>query len=141
VAVVAGPFSGDGSVETIPGQIRRPDVGVDCGRRDPNAMKAALPRMVAEVLSPTTRDFDALEKLEDYKQLGSLDYILVTEPNAPEVVVWSRGPERGWIKHFIDGIEHEIDLPGLGVTLRLAELYDGRQIEGGGEPDPRPRGR
>jgi Uma2 family endonuclease len=76
------PFTGDGSVETIPGQIRRPDVGVDCGRRDPNAMKAAEPRMVAEVLSPTTRDFDAFEKLEEYKQVASLDYVLVIEPNA-----------------------------------------------------------
>ncbi len=49
------PFTGDGSVETLPGQIRRPDVGVDCGIRDPNALKAALPRLVIEVLSPTTR--------------------------------------------------------------------------------------
>src|SRR6202041_1457742 len=49
------PFTGDGSIETIPGQIRRPDVGVDCGQRDPAGLKAALPRMVAEVLSPTTR--------------------------------------------------------------------------------------
>jgi Uma2 family endonuclease len=47
------PFTGDGSIETMPGQIRRPDIGVDCGRRDPNGLKAALPRMVAEVLSPT----------------------------------------------------------------------------------------
>ena len=31
------PFSGDGAAETYAGQIRRPDVGVDCGRRDPNA--------------------------------------------------------------------------------------------------------
>src|SRR5580692_2022766 len=49
------PFTGDGSIETIPGQIRRPDAGVDCGQRDPESMQAALPRMVAEVLSPNTR--------------------------------------------------------------------------------------
>nr|WP_294547473.1 Uma2 family endonuclease [uncultured Rhodopila sp.] len=40
------PFTGDSSVETLPGQIRRPDVGVDRGRRDPDAFKAALPRLV-----------------------------------------------------------------------------------------------
>jgi Uma2 family endonuclease len=57
------PFTGDGSIETKPGQIRRPDIGVDCGRRDPNAMKAASPRVVFEVLSPTTRDFDTIGKL------------------------------------------------------------------------------
>ena len=62
------PFTGDGSVSTLPGRILRPDAGVDCGRRDPDAYKAAEPRLVAEVLSPTTRDADAFEKLAEYKQ-------------------------------------------------------------------------
>jgi Uma2 family endonuclease len=34
------PFTGDESVETRPGQIRRPDVGVDCDPRDRNGTKA-----------------------------------------------------------------------------------------------------
>jgi len=37
------PFTSDGSIETKPGQIRRADIGADCGRRDPNATKAASP--------------------------------------------------------------------------------------------------
>lgn len=40
------PFTGDGSIETLPGQIRRPDLGVDCGARDPNGLTAAEPRLV-----------------------------------------------------------------------------------------------
>ena len=119
------PFTGDGSIETLPGQIRRPDAGADCGQRDPDAMKAALPRMVAEVLSPSTRDFDTFEKLAEYKQVGSLEYIMVVEPNAPEVVVWSREADRGWIRHIVEGLEHEVDMPAIGVTLPLAEIYDG----------------
>jgi Uma2 family endonuclease len=67
------PFTSDGSIETLPGQIRRPDIGVDCGRRDPNGVKAALPRMVAEVLSPTTRDFDSYDKRAEYELVDSLD--------------------------------------------------------------------
>jgi hypothetical protein len=43
------PFTGDGSVETKPGQIRRPDVGVDCGRRDPNSTMASSPRVLVEI--------------------------------------------------------------------------------------------
>jgi Uma2 family endonuclease len=97
------PFNGDGSIETLPGQIRRPDAGADCGQRDPNAFQAALPRMVAEVLSPTTRDFDTFEKLSDYKQVDSLDYIVAVEPNAPEVVVWSRRQDRAWVRHIVEG--------------------------------------
>ena len=119
------PFTGDGSVETIPGQIRRPDAGVDCGRRDPNGMRAAEPRMVAEILSPSTRDFNTFEKLDEYKQVANLEYILVVEPNAPEAVIWSRDGDRHWVRQGVEGLSQEIGMPRLGVTLALSELYDG----------------
>jgi hypothetical protein len=38
------PFTGESSIESFSGQIRRPDTGVDCGKPDPNAYKAASPR-------------------------------------------------------------------------------------------------
>ena len=57
-------FNGDGSVETKPGQIRRPDIGVECGPRKSNGYRAENPRLVAEVLSPTTWDFDTFGKVE-----------------------------------------------------------------------------
>ncbi len=119
------PFTGDGSIETLRSQIRRPDLGADCGQRDPDGLKAALPRMVAEVLSPSTRDFDTFEKLAEYRQVESLDYIMVVEPNAPEVVVWSRTTGRTWVREVLEGLDRAVDMPGIGVTLALAEIYDG----------------
>ena len=56
------PLTGEGSVETGKGQIRRPDFGVDCGQRDPNGATAALPELLIEVLSPSSRDFELFEK-------------------------------------------------------------------------------
>ncbi len=119
------PFNGDGSIETIQGQIRRPDAGADCGPRDPNAFKATLPRMVAEVLSPTTRDFDTFEKLAEYRQVDSLEYIVVVEPNAPEVVVWSRAQDRNWTRGIVEGLDQAVEMPAIDVTLPLTEIYDG----------------
>lgn len=60
------PFTGDGSVCTGPAQVRRPDAGVDCARRDPDGLSAADPRLVAEVLSPTTRDLDTFDKVAEF---------------------------------------------------------------------------
>jgi len=119
------PFTGDSSIETIPGQIRRPDAGVDCGRRDPDGLKAALPRMVAEVLSPTTRDFDTYEKRAEYQQVGSLDYIVYVDPNVAYVDVWSREADRGWVHAVVEGLHASVELPAIGVTLPMAEIYDG----------------
>jgi len=122
------PFTGDGSIETTPGQIRRPDIGVDCGYRDPNGLTASSPRLVAEVLSPTTRDFDTIGKLEEYKSVASIVRILVIEPNAPEVIVWSRNDDKGWLKVILSGLDQLIEMPEIGVKLAMANIYDGIQF-------------
>lgn len=119
------PFTGDGSVEIDPGQIRRPDAGVDCGRRDPNGYTAAEPRMVAEVLSPSTRDLDSSEKVEEYKRVATLTDILLVEPNAPEVIQWSRGEDGTWRRDRIEGLDAEVTLAGLPIAIPLSALYEG----------------
>lgn len=116
-------FTGDSSIETYPGQIRRPDAGVDRHPADPDGWSAASPRMVAEVLSPSTRDFDTFDKVREYQSVAGLDYIVLIEPNAPEAVMWVREGE-GWEIERAAGLEAELAMPGIGVTLRLAELYD-----------------
>jgi len=119
------PFTGDGSVETRPGQIRRPDVGVDCGPRDPNATTSALPRVVIEVLSPSTRDFDSFKKLEEYKGVASIDYILLVEPNEALVSAWSRDDNGQWMEQRIRGLDAMIDMPKLNIALRMDAIFEG----------------
>ena len=94
---------------------------------------AAEPRMVAEILSPSTRDFDTFEKLEEYKAVASLDYLLVIEPNAPEVVMWSRAADRTWERRLVQGLDQELDMPDVGVRLAMSVVYDGIEFP------PRPR--
>jgi Uma2 family endonuclease len=122
------PFTGDGSIETFPGQIRRPDVGVDCGARDPNGFKAAIPRVVIEVLSPSTRDFNTFGKLAEYEQLNSLEYILLIEPNLPEVLFLQREIDRTWNRKTLSGLDQNVEMPFVGVTVALASIYDGVQF-------------
>ncbi len=117
------PFTSDESVETCPGQIRRPDVGVACGPRDPNGAKAELPKLVIEVLSPSTLDFETFKRLEEYKQIESLDYIVSVEPNAPIVCVWRRDDERDWSGAETRGLDGRIEMPEVGVTLALSAIY------------------
>ncbi|HXZ15426.1 MAG TPA: Uma2 family endonuclease [Roseiarcus sp.] len=119
------PFTGDGAVETRPGQIRRPDVGVDCGRRDPNATTAALPKLLIEVLSPSTRDFDSFAKLEEYKRMASVDYVGLIEPNEPLAYFWRRNAQGSWVEERVRGLDGAIEAPGLAVALQMAAIYEG----------------
>lgn len=138
------PFTGDFAVRIPSGNIRRPDVGVDCGPIDPASLVAADPRLVIEVLSPSTRTFDALGKLREYQRVPGLRHIMLIDPEAPQALHWRRdgdarsegeGRDDGgrWTDHAAEGLDAAIELPDLGVTLRLADLYEGLAFR------PRPR--
>lgn len=127
------PFTGDGSVRTRANRIRRPDAGVDCGRFVPNGMSADEPRVVVEVMSPSTRDYDTFEKLAEYQALETLDYILFVEPNAPEASLWRRDEDREWTRDTVEGLDGRISMPTVGVDLALTDLYDGIEFP----PSPR----
>lgn len=124
------PFTADSSVETYPGQIRRPDAGVDCGPFRRDEYKASDPRFVAEVLSPSTRDFDTYEKLKEYRSVAGMAHILFVEPNAAEVVLWTRDGD-AWKVARATGLEAAVHLPAIAVKLDLADLYDGLEFPPG----------
>jgi Uma2 family endonuclease len=119
------PFTSDGSIETKPGQSVVPTSGSTADAETPTPPSHSAPRRRGSPLSPTTRDFDTIGKLEEYQLVDSLTRIVVIEPNAPEVIVWVRGDDRSWRKAVYRGLEQEIDMPEIGVTLALAEIYDG----------------
>nr|WP_255699737.1 Uma2 family endonuclease [Jiella avicenniae] len=121
-------FTADYCVRTRHDQIRRPDAGVDCGRRDPNDLVASQPVLVVEVFSPSTRDFDRAAKLVEYKAVPSIRTILYVEPNRPEVYVFERSDEAlgGWLdERRVVGLGEAIAIPTLGIVLPLAEIFDG----------------
>ncbi len=118
------PFSADVAIRIPNGNVRRPDVGVHCEPFDDEAAFSACPRLVVEVLSRSTSQFDQFVKLEEYKTVACLDYILLVNPEAPDVMLWSRGGDE-WRQRRLLGQESLIELPKLTVVLPLTELYAG----------------
>jgi Uma2 family endonuclease len=120
------PFTDDIAVLTPKGNLRRPDVTVDCGDPDPEKQVADRPVLVIEVLSESTRRFDEYLKLTEYRSVASLRYVLLVEPDLPAVAFHVRGPDGTWSDRPLIGPETEIPLPDLGCTLTLADLYPNR---------------
>jgi Uma2 family endonuclease len=118
-------FTADTAVRTMKGTRRRPDAGVECGERDDESFEAGEVRLVVEVLSPSTRDLDTIEKLDEYKAIGSIDYILVIEPNAPKAILWSRMTDRSWTHGKIEGLERSVEMKSLGLVLNMKEIDSG----------------
>lgn len=128
------PFSADFAVRIPGGNIRRPDIGIDCGPFVPDDLAATDPRVVIEVLSPSTRTFDMIGKLREYQRVPSLRHIILIDPEEPRVLHWSRDPDGRWSDHAAEGLDAVIALTDPTLTLSLADLYEGLTFR----PRPRP---
>lgn len=134
------PFTADTAVATMPRRRRRPDVGIECGERRDAEYQGGDVKLVVEVLSPSTREFNHYGKLDEYRGVETLAYVLLVEPNAPTVMVWRREPGRDWAGELIQGLEARIDLPRVGAFLRFADIYETLTFEAWPRlvPDPPP---
>jgi Uma2 family endonuclease len=121
-------FTGDTFVSTSPTTRRMPDVGVDCGKPDDDALTADKPSLVVEVLSPSTRAMDVTIKLQEYQSLDSLDYVLLVDTESPKVHFHSRRDDRSWTATVLEGLASSILLEKLNVELKLSEVYRGLEF-------------
>lgn len=103
-----------------------PDVAVVCG--DPRFEDAAVdtllnPKVIVEILSPSTEGYDRGAKAEQYRALPSLtEYVLVAQDRI-HVEHYLR-QEDGWLLTETDRREDVVDLPSVGARLTLADVYD-----------------
>jgi len=126
-------FTADFAVRIPSGNVRRPDAGIDCAPFDRDALAAGAPVFVAEVLSPSTRTFDQFQKLEEYKSVPGLRHILLIDPDAARVSLWSRDGDEPWRLSTMEGLDAVITLNEPEIAIDLATLYEGTTFP------PRPR--
>lgn len=121
------PTAADTGVSTGVGTVRYPDLVVDCGRRDDQSMFATEPTLVIEVLSPSTRSFDSHRKVLEYKSKPDITYILIIDTdNACCLLHYREGD--GWEETMYDSLDAAVDLPEIGATLLLSDIYDGLEF-------------
>ncbi len=104
-------------------RIRYPDVLVCAGPLDQTTRTLTDAVAIFEVLSDDTATTDRVEKLIDYAVLPSLRCYVLLEQTAVAATLFQRDPGGPWIASaHRDGT---LTLPGLEITLPLAELYQG----------------
>lgn len=119
----------DLKTESPTGAARYPDVTVDRGPLVRNSLLASEPRALFEVLSPSNGLRQQLRLLEDYQAIASAAHIVFVEQDRPSVLVWSRADDGSWARTELDGAQAVLDLPGIGVSLTLAEVYEGVELD------------
>ena len=109
-----------------------PDVTVVCGdatrdAEDPNAL--ANPRLVVEVLSPSTEAYDRGEKWAHYRRLESLEAYLLVSQVPERVELYERIPagqgDAGAFSHRMAGRGEDLAIRCLEGVLHVDDLYLG----------------
>lgn len=123
------PFGSDFAVRTSAATVRLPDASVYCGlSMDEEQVRAKLagdPRLVVEVLSPSTRREDERVKLPEYQALTRTDLILLVDPDAERVrLVERKGPESWSDAWLAKGAE--VPLRSLDIALAAEEIFGQR---------------
>jgi Uma2 family endonuclease len=103
------------------------DTLVICGKieRDSEDKDSVTnPRVIFEVLSKSTENYDRGQKWEFYQQLDSLrEYLLVSQEDA-KVTRYFRSENGPWHYKLVSGIDQALALDSLGCELPLTEIYD-----------------
>ena len=106
-----------------PRRVRYPDVLVCAGPLNQTTRTLTDAVAIFEVLSDDTAITDRVEKLIDYAAVPSLRCYVLLEQTAVAATLFQRDPGGPWIASaHTDGT---LTLPGLEITLPLAELYQG----------------
>lgn len=129
------PTTDDIALRTSIATIRRPDITVECGELVRDTYESRSPRLVVEVLSPSTSSIDRFRKLDEYRRHPTLGGILLVETRFPSVLLYRRRGE-AWEPETYEAMTDGIDLPEIGVRLALAEIYEAVAFESrrGGAP-------
>ena len=105
-----------------------PDIAVICGGFEYSAESANAitnPKVIVEILSPTTADFDHGGKFALYSRLPSFtEYVLIAQDQAM-IEVFYKESEVQWILRKYEGMNSIIRIRSLEIEIPATEIYAG----------------
>ena len=115
-------------VRVSPSRYLYPDLVVVCGKpqfTDEQVDTLTNPKVIVEILSPSTADYDQGGKFDLYRQLASFEeYVLISQDQS-RVMVYRKQSSTKWTLDIITGFDSIVKLDSIQVEFPLSELYEG----------------
>lgn len=110
---------------------RYPDLSVSCDERDRmNETYYEFPKLVVEVLSPSTEVVDRNEKFQEYIEIPTLQEYILISPDKMQVECFRRGEGRMWM-YFPYRTGETVRVESMGVNLPIEQLYQNVRFDQG----------
>lgn len=113
-----------------------PDLLVTCDPADrkKNYFKDA-PRLLIEVISPTTEGFDRGGKFAYYRQIESLAEYVLIDPREYRVDVFNRNEAGRWELTGFVGADSIVELRSIGLGISMRDIFEDVDFELAREPE------
>ena len=98
-----------------------PDVMVACDPRDTDPYSVRFPKLIIEVLSPSTEQTDRREKLLAYRTIPSLEEYVIVAQDRIEVTLFRRAD--AWQPARFDRLDQAVRLASMDLELPVAAIY------------------
>jgi Uma2 family endonuclease len=109
---------------------RYPDVVVSASNTIKDIRNVTEPVLVVEVLSESTEDTDRNKKFRQYTALPSLQYYLMIHQDMALIEFYQRKENSKTFEfNFFDRLSETIDLPVLGTSISMEDIYEGIEFE------------
>jgi Uma2 family endonuclease len=100
-----------------------PDMMVACQRDDWGANYVRNPKLVAEILSPSTQHIDRREKAMTYRRIASLEEYVLLAQDDHKVIVHRRA--ENWRPQSYTGPQATVEFRSIGLSVPLVQIYEG----------------
>ena len=115
-------------VRTTPRNYVVPDIAVVCGgfiRAAESKDVCINPKVIVEIQSPSTADYDRGGKFDLYCELPTFtEYVLIAQ-DKPKIDVFFKASDVKWILSKSEGLESLVKIESLGIEIPAAEFYAG----------------
>lgn len=104
-----------------------PDIAVSCRANEPDRQAIVDPVLIVEILSPSTERHDRRVKLPIYRQIASVQEVLLIDADSHYGELHRRDNDR-WVVELVRGADATLFLAAVGLRLVMSELYEGIAI-------------
>jgi Uma2 family endonuclease len=104
------------------------DLAVTCRPHRSGEQLVQDPILIVEVLSPGTERHDRRTKVPAYRDIESVQEILLIDSEAAYAEIFRRNGA-AWFSEIVRGGEAELHLSSIELQLPMAELYEGIDLQ------------